>query len=246
MTEGEIQALERDVEAARTRVVNDLARLRSPGNVAALKSNVSGQVARRKEEWTDTARGAVNSKVESVLDGLKARAAANPAAALAIGAGLAWRLAHHPPIASVLVGLGVMGLMRADPNQPGPGAGLAAKAVEFAGTTQGRVTEWREGEQASQLSGYAGQARERATELRDQASALAETARDRIGEVSVEAGETARHLMDVATGHAQHWGEAGRHSYETFRDSEDRDKYLLGAAAVAIAAAVGIASQRRH
>ena len=35
---------------------------------------------------------------------LKDRAAANPVAALAIGAGLAWRLVHRPPIATLLVG----------------------------------------------------------------------------------------------------------------------------------------------
>jgi hypothetical protein len=50
------------------------------------------------------------SVAQRVLDDLKARAAANPAAALAIGAGIGWRLLKHPPIASALIGVGLVSL----------------------------------------------------------------------------------------------------------------------------------------
>jgi hypothetical protein len=42
-------------------------------------------------------------------DDVKARAAANPAAVIAIGAGLAWRLLQRSPIASALIGVGPAG-----------------------------------------------------------------------------------------------------------------------------------------
>ena len=55
------------------------------------------------------------SAVQRAIDDVKARAAANPSAALAIGAGLAWRLVKHPPIATALIGAGVLSLWRTTP-----------------------------------------------------------------------------------------------------------------------------------
>jgi hypothetical protein len=43
-----------------------------------------------------------------VLADLKARAAANPLALAAVAAGVGWRLFHRPPIATALVGLGLL------------------------------------------------------------------------------------------------------------------------------------------
>jgi hypothetical protein len=57
---------------------------------------------------------------------LKARAAANPAAVAALAAGVAWRLFHRPPVATLLVGLGLFGLLRTSPSQAD-----YAKAEEF-------------------------------------------------------------------------------------------------------------------
>jgi hypothetical protein len=56
----------------------------------------------------EKAKERASDAVQRAVAKLKGRAAANPAAALAIGAGLAWRLAHRPPIASLLVGVGCL------------------------------------------------------------------------------------------------------------------------------------------
>jgi hypothetical protein len=56
------------------------------------------------------AREAAEDGAQRVLTELKERAAANPLAAA--GAGLAWRFIHRPPIATLLIGAGLFGLLR--------------------------------------------------------------------------------------------------------------------------------------
>jgi hypothetical protein len=51
---------------------------------------------------------------DALWDDVKARAAANPAALIAIGAGLAWRLMQRPPIASALIGVGLYSLWKTE------------------------------------------------------------------------------------------------------------------------------------
>src|SRR4029450_14055418 len=87
----------RKVAARGAKLASDLSILRSPQTYrefgAELKSNAK-------------------SAVQRAIDDLKERAAANPSAALAIGAGLGWRLIKHPPIATALIGAGVLSLWR--------------------------------------------------------------------------------------------------------------------------------------
>ena len=80
MSQAELDALERDVERSRAKFDSDLARLRSPGIISSFKDDL----------WAETS-GAVKDGAQKILDDLKRRASANPAAALAIGAGLTWR-----------------------------------------------------------------------------------------------------------------------------------------------------------
>lgn len=54
----------------------------------------------------------------NLVDGAKARAAANPAAVLLIGVGAAWRIIRHRPIATALVGAGSYSLVRSKPLGP--------------------------------------------------------------------------------------------------------------------------------
>ena len=99
----ELDRLEEDVAKARERVVSDVARLRSPTAFEEFKGDVS-------QTFSDTAQRAVAD--------LKNRAAANPAAVLAITAGLLWRFARRPPIASLLVGVGLASLLRTSSDSP--------------------------------------------------------------------------------------------------------------------------------
>jgi ElaB/YqjD/DUF883 family membrane-anchored ribosome-binding protein len=272
VTNAEIEALERDVEQARGRLVVDLARLRSAGNLAELKQDISAEVSETKDRLVGRAKDAARQRSQSVLDGIRARVAANPGAALAIGAGLAWRLYRHPPIASLLVGAGLVGLFRTDPEHPAMGSDAAARAVEFAGTARDRLDEWRHSDTAGQIGEAAAIARERAAEfaataservgeaavtareqatefaatasrrageIAGQATELADAARRRLGEWNAEAGDTAGQVASQAGA----WTRSG--TRVASRAMEDRDKYLLGAAGLALAAAIGIAYQRR-
>jgi hypothetical protein len=102
MSAAELNALEREVELTRAKFANDLARLRSPHNIAEFKEALWARARETKD---------------GIVADLKARAAANPAAVAALAAGVAWRLFHRPPIATLLVGLGLFGLLRTLPSQ---------------------------------------------------------------------------------------------------------------------------------
>jgi hypothetical protein len=130
MTNAELDVLERDVEDARGRLRLDLARLRAPGAMDRMKDDVTERVT-----------GAAQDTAHRVLDEIKARAAANPVAALAIGAGLAWRFAHRPPIATLLVGAGLVALFKTNPQERYVGADFVERAGEFAGTVKETVSE---------------------------------------------------------------------------------------------------------
>src|SRR4030095_5030673 len=91
---------EHEVERSRGKLTQDLAVLCSPQTFAAFTDDLKQQAfATRDAFW----------------EKIKARAASNPAAVAAIGAGLAWRLFQRPPIASALIGLGLFSLWRTQP-----------------------------------------------------------------------------------------------------------------------------------
>ena len=94
---------ERDVEQARARLAQDLAILRSP---AALNS------------FTGSLKESAIDAKDTIVDDLKAKAAANPAATLAIGAGIAWYFVRNPPIAMGLIGVGLYGLWHTNAVHP--------------------------------------------------------------------------------------------------------------------------------
>ena len=109
--------LERDVEVARARFAEDLGRLRDPSTFSALKHDLLEEARQAKDDVVAKAKEAAKEGAEDLLGQLKEKAAANPAAALAIGAGLAWRIIHKPPIASLLVGIGLVSLWRTEPRR---------------------------------------------------------------------------------------------------------------------------------
>jgi hypothetical protein len=233
MSQADLNALEREVELTRARFADDLARLRSPRNLAAFKEDL----------WAEA-----RETRDGVLADLKARAAANPAAVVALGAGVAWRLFHRPPIATVLVGLGLVGLLRtspsqansqtrmdpyADPHNWGDG-GLASHAGAFADAAKQKVQDW--GAQASEA------AREATTQIAEKAASMADNAAGALH----DARDT---LQESVTGVADNAASVTNRASSTLRaaipNRDDRDTYLLGAAALAVATAVGIAIQRR-
>jgi hypothetical protein len=304
MSEANLNALERDVEQARARFADDLARLRSPATLARFKDDALAEARNTKDELVDKTKAAAKDGAQRLFTELKERAAANPVAALAIGAGLAWRLVHRPPVATLLVGMGVVGLLRTSPaRSPEPpmglheedprvryrnGAnetGLVARAGDLAEAVKEKVQDWSASagvaarvtatqvadaaasvtERASRVMHDARDAaRETAAQVADKASSVADRASDDLqdtshatretvarmgdqvvslaGQASQDLQETAAHMADKAAVLAR---QASNRMYEALPDREDRDSYLLGAAAFAVAAAVGIAYQRR-
>jgi hypothetical protein len=227
MSAAELNALEREVELTRARFAGDLARLRSPHTFAEFKEDLWAHARDTKD---------------GVLADVKARAAANPLAVAALAAGVAWRLFHRPPIATLLVGLGLVGLLRTSPTQAD-----YAKAEDFFDPE-----EWR-----SRASGFADAAKQTVEDWSAQASQAARDAKTQVAETAVslrerasnalhDAGDAARdrvaRLADDATSFSD---QASARLHAAMPDRDDRDNYLLGAAALAVAAAVGIALQRR-
>jgi hypothetical protein len=80
-----LSKLEVEVEEARDKLARDLTLLRSPQTY---------------REFTSGLKSDTQSVAQRVLADVKARAAANPTAALAIGAGIAWRQLR--PLSSAL------------------------------------------------------------------------------------------------------------------------------------------------
>jgi hypothetical protein len=227
MSGAELNGLEREVELTRVKFASDLARLRSPHTIAEFKDDL----------WTHA-----RETKDGVLAEVKARAAANPLAVAALAAGVAWRLFHRPPVATLLVGLGLVGLLRTSPSQADYAKAenvldpeeWTSRASAVADATKQKVQDWSA--QASQA------AREAKIQVAETAASVAERASDALR----DAGDTARHRVTrLADDAASVSDRASERLRAVMPDRDDRDNILLGAAALAVAAAVGIAVQRR-
>lgn len=270
MGDESLYVLEREVEAARDKLAADLDVLTSRQTFSEFAADIKADAAGLKDQLVDKAKNSLHSTVENFVDDLKARAAANPAAVLAIGAGIAWRLVRHPPIATGLIGAGLYSLLTTS------AAGARRTDEEYISRAKERL-----GEQASDLVSSA----------KDQAMALSETATQKASELTSDMIEKsadayragAAKLTDAvstASNQASQWTETARSSIEDLSsplqasvagarstgaatthisgsslrehwspplrpDQAPRDTLLLGGAGIAVAAALGIAVQRR-
>jgi uncharacterized phage infection (PIP) family protein YhgE len=255
MSDQSLSVLERDVEVARNKMAADLAILRSPQAYSEFTADL------KTDAWTS-----VQSSIESFVDDIKARAATNPVAVLAIGAGIAWRMVRHPPVATALIGAGLYSLFTTSPSGPRPR------------TNEGYLSQAKDRlrEQASDL----------ASDVKDKALALGEAATDKASELASKmtegvtdvyraAADGVTQSASTATDQAEQWTEEARASIkelandvqdsvsrnqarsassplrETWSpslqpDQASRDTLLLGVAGAAVAAALGIALQRRN
>ena len=89
-----------EVEQSRAKLTQDLAVLCSAKTFSAFTDDL-------KKEAFDTR--------DALWEKIKARAASNPAAVIAIGTGLAWRIFQRPPISSALIGVGLFSLWKTTP-----------------------------------------------------------------------------------------------------------------------------------
>ena len=214
----EVDALERDVEAARARLVNRVAQLKAPP-LSGVKDELVADATDYKDEVIDSAKQKLTDTIDGFVSDMKRRAADNPVAVAAIGAGIAWKLWQKPPITTLLVGAGVAALFGRssvrevdvnpyDPDRPSgyvPG-GVAGYGY---GTTAGAIEQKAIGgatvaiETARQKAGeLRDRARETANDFRDRARQSAGELRDNVvrsaGELMDNAGRSAAQLRDTA------------------------------------------------
>lgn len=202
----ELDKLERDVADARLRVRADLQRLRAPH--VSLRDEITTSTRRSMDDYRDR-----------FLTNLKDRLAANPVATAAIAAGLAWRLVRRPPIATMLIGGGLVSLLR---TQPVPGAYDHAEAR--AREAMDDVSDWAENVKDA--------VQDRADAVRDAALQAADTVKDtaargveiaeQVRASAVEAGRAAADTLKekVARGSqaAQDWRAQAQTEAENWRD----------------------------
>jgi len=219
---------ERAVERSRARLTEDLAVLSSPETFSAFTDDLKHQALDTRDAlWTE----------------LKARATANPAAVAAIGAGLAWRFVQRPPIAAGLIGLGLYSLWKTDPKNPQTSdtyrakqfvkeqtSELVATASDMAQTVKTTASDAYDAakEKVANLSDSFGQAVGEARAAMTGGSYIAGAVFDRTQD---DVRHRLRDTADAASG--------------MIRDEDTRNTMLLGVAGVAIAAALGIACQKR-
>jgi ElaB/YqjD/DUF883 family membrane-anchored ribosome-binding protein len=236
-TSPDLNLLERDLQQTRERLALDLDRLRSTETISGFKADLLAQASETKDQLVGKAKESVTAGAQDLWREVKARAAANPAAALALGAGVAWRLLHRPPIASMLVGVGLISLWRTDPRFPAPGAEFVARSAEFFETANAKAED-----AGADLHARTGQMRSAANEFME---STAEVIGNTV-QASQDAMETIRQrgqeMLPVAADSVR---AAGDRMIELSPSAKERDQILLGAAALALAAAMGIAAQRR-
>ena len=220
-----LDELEREVERARAKLDDDLAVLSSPQTYSSFGDALKAEASTAKDALVQRAKESASSTLSKVVRDLKGRAAANPGAALAIGAGIAWQLIRRPPIATALVGAGLFSLLRTAPD--------FEKEREIRQTVGSVTDKARDWSVAAQRTGA--EMKEQAESLAGQASSMMDDAKT----MATRAAET------VGTQASAALGQVSSSLHDALDDVEVRDKALLGAAALAVAAAVGISVNRR-
>ena len=266
MSEATLREHEHDVERARAKLAGDLAILRSPSTFSAFKEDIKHEALNAKNALVKNAKSTAQSAVNELLKDLKAKAAANPAATLAIGAGIAWRLFNHPPIATTLIGAGLFSLWRTPAQRPTNGVEpdhflrgkerLKEQASDLAAVTKEAAADVGEAitAKATELANAAKETVQRwgdsVSEASGQAGSTLKSAAALVGD---EAGRTMRAFSDragianssSASGRSEQLIQEVASGIQDASTQESRDKLLLGLAGVAVAAALGMAYRNR-
>jgi hypothetical protein len=232
---GDLVEHERAVEQSRIKLSQDLAVLCSSETRAAITEDIKQQAFDLKDVFWEK---------------LKVRAASNPAAVMAIGAGLIWRFLRDPPITSALVGVGLLSLWKTQPRT----------GYDAAGRRLGYLEQSREilKEQAGKAVSIAVDQAKKTTDAAAAKGSEAwqeaqETMREWSGGISTAVEEatsqlktSAQDLMADVRDTQRGFGNQAAHSTsKKIQDPEIRNALLLGVAGAAIATAVGIACQKR-
>ena len=238
---------ESDAEHARLKLERDLEQLRSPATFAGFKKALTNETVLAKDELVASVTSKAKSTFDSFIEDLKGKATANPGAALAIGAGLAWHFARKPPITTALVGLGLYSLLR---TRPHPYSGFA-QARENLKTQVGELAS-AAGEAASVAKdAIVSKATEMTEAGTEKMGDLATAASDQASAISGQAAQTFHNVRENLTEEAKRLSVATQNTLQEARSTvtnvstDNRDALLLGIAGIAVSAALGISVQRR-
>ena len=198
----EVDALERDVEAARARLVSRVAQLKGPP-LAGVKDELVAEATEYKDEMIESAKQKVTGTIDEIVADLKRRATDNPIAVVAIGAGIAWKLWQKPPVTTLLVGAGVAALFGAgrripqievDPYNPDRPSGYVPGGV--GGYGYERTRDVVEQKVIGGVTVAAETARQKASELRDRVTEVTHRARNSAAEIKDNVVRSASELTD--------------------------------------------------
>jgi hypothetical protein len=227
MSHAELDSLEADVRAARRRLKTDLDGLQAPETFANFKDEVLAEARGSRDDIVANVKEAATDGAGRLFAEIKERAAANPVAVGAIAAGIAWRILRKPPITTMLIGYGLFSLWRTKPGQLAPGAETVYRTADMAVEAKEQIQQ--RGSDASDAIAHA--------------TAVAVPAvTDTVQRWSADIGEA----VSQATGAAHAVvASASQSVQQIVMDEHGRDKLLLGAAALAVATAAGLACARR-
>ncbi|MER8824795.1 hypothetical protein NKH70_34835 [Mesorhizobium sp. M0991] len=241
MADPQLEHLEYEVEAARAKLAEDLSTLRSPNTLSEFTDDLKHEALEAKNALVEKARASMQSVAQAIIDDLKAKAAANPSAALAIGAGLGWRFLRHPPIATALVGAGLISLWRTNSARP-PGE----QQVDHLSYAKERLKE-QSSDLAESVSDFA---LETAGKIKREAAELTGVAKETVKKTErlaagIRHSGAGAHEGETAARASAPFDEASLAIQDASGNEHTEDKLLLAAAGLAVAAAVGFAYQRR-
>jgi hypothetical protein len=246
----DIAGLEREATQARKRVIDDLARLAAPHAIADFRTEIAAEARAYGQEYAGKAQEMGRDLAKRLAADLRERASANPAAVAAIAAGVLWRLARHPPIASLLIGTGLISLLKSggqehrDPFDEQRPAGYVPGGVAGYGYPTPPENLGSKAREAATRFEY--QSSDLLASAQQKAADLTDRAQRTVRQTVSEAAELARTAKARAAQTAQNLGDHINGSINrATEDPEVRDRYLLGTAAVAVGAALLISLSRR-
>jgi hypothetical protein len=262
---------EHDVRSARDKLTADLAALRSPANLREFTAVLKHEAVAAKDSVVQQTKDSVQSAVEGVVVDLKSKASSNPAAVLAIGAGIAWQLLRNPPIVTALIGVGLYSLLRTPSSGPAArnnreyldqGAERLKQQVSGFGTDAVGVaadvgqTVFEKGAQLYDSTKAkmhdltleaVNSASMASSAVRERTDGLAASARRTFHDALDQVEEVATSSAGAAASRLRENAHSTTNSTVSIRDLPrgSRDTILIGVAGVAVAAALGIAVQKR-
>lgn len=209
----DVKRAEREVEIARARLTGNLATLKDPQTFTSFKNELKQEAMETKDHLVNQAKESISTSVSDFVEEWKAKAAANPVAVLAIGAGIGWHMLRKPPITTALVGFGLYSLFntRAYPYPNADYYGMAksrlkVQASEYADTamdaarTAATEASQRIADTSANLYDAAkGKVQDAARVVAGTAEEMATSASDAVARAKQGASETAARLQANAS-----------------------------------------------